>query len=437
MTKQTVTLSPSESTVVSFEVTPSEAGIYHVTVDSLEGSFVAAPAAGRVQGYVIDAVTDMGVPQAQIYVDGEPNTTADLTGGFRTSYMSYGVHIITIYGDGYETTEFEIMLEQSLLERNFFIEPIAEIPGFPDDIAVTSIVIQPPTARLGETVKIGVHLYWTASVRIYPHEISGTITVDGEELTETIVMRFRNPTMWFQYTPESPGIYTVTAKNRSATFEVLEDVVGIFYCPFGCVAPTGDGAWTSKWRLLGSWISLDEPTWYPEYPAGEYCMAVPRFYGGGTGATGYIGTVYCPLCNEAMRTGRTPGDHSYMWRLAEMLFSHIERGHSEVQWDRPPAWLEITGFDIFCIPRARRPKCDFDVWIDGEKVLHDQGGVVIVAPSQHIVNTEGLALREGYPYERVTFERTVSIEDWGDRVTLSVETGQRTFITWQELLAKG
>ena len=45
MGQETVTLAPGESTVVSFDVTPSEAGIYHVTVDSLEGTFTVLPPA--------------------------------------------------------------------------------------------------------------------------------------------------------------------------------------------------------------------------------------------------------------------------------------------------------------------------------------------------------------------------------------------------------
>lgn len=389
---------------------------------------------GRVQGYVIDSTTQEIVPEAAIYVDGEPSATADLIGGFRTSYMDYGPHILTIYGDGYETGTFEIMLEQSLFEDLFRLVPMPEIPGFPDDIAVTSIRIWPPTARLGETVAIGVYLLGPYP-DVYPRTVTGTITVDRQQLTETIEMRFRNPAMSFQYTPPAAGTYMVRAKNKSATFEVLADVVGTFYCPFGCVAPTEDGAWGSKWQLLGSWITLDEPRWYPDYPAGENCMVIPRFYGGGSGATGYEGTVYCPICREAMRTGRTPGDHSYMWGLAEMLFHHIDQTHPEVQWDKPPAWLELTGFDIFCTPKPWHPTCDFDVWIDGEKRLHNGVIPLVVALGQHSLRVEGLALSEGYPYRLVTFEHNFTIENWGDRLTLNVETGETTLTTWEDLLA--
>lgn len=43
MGEQIVTLDPGESAVVSFEATPTEARVYHVTVDGLEGSFEAIP----------------------------------------------------------------------------------------------------------------------------------------------------------------------------------------------------------------------------------------------------------------------------------------------------------------------------------------------------------------------------------------------------------
>jgi hypothetical protein len=56
MASQTVTLGPGESQVVSFTVTPSAEGTYHVAIDGLTGSFVctAAPHADiRVENLVI------------------------------------------------------------------------------------------------------------------------------------------------------------------------------------------------------------------------------------------------------------------------------------------------------------------------------------------------------------------------------------------------
>jgi len=123
-----------------------------------------------------------------------------------------------------------------------------------------------------------------------------------------------------------------------------------------------------------------------------------------------------------------------MWALAEMLFDHIERAHPEVQWDKPPAWLELTGFDIFCTPKPWHPTCDFDAWIDGEKRLHNGGIPLVVALGQHSVRVEGLALSEGYPYRYVTFERTIAIDNYGDRVILNVETGSISVVRWADLI---
>ena len=56
MSTQTVTLGPGESQVVSFAVTPSAEGTYHVAIDGLTGSFVctAAPHADiRVENLII------------------------------------------------------------------------------------------------------------------------------------------------------------------------------------------------------------------------------------------------------------------------------------------------------------------------------------------------------------------------------------------------
>lgn len=388
---------------------------------------------GRVQGYVIDSATQQVVPQAEIYVDGQPNTTADLTGGFRTSYMDYGPHTLTIYGDGYETADFQIMLEQSLLELNFALDPIGEIPGFPDDVDVTDIRIQPPTARLGETVNIGVYLLIPYPTPI-PETVTGTITVDGTQLTKTIDTRgIRNPGMWFQYTPPTAGTYKVIAKGKSATFEVLEDVVGTFFCPFGCVAPTEDGAWNSKQDLMGSWITLDEPRWYPEYPAGENCVVVPRFYGGGSGATGYEGTVYCPLCREAMRTGRRPGDHSYMWCLAQMLFNHIERAHPGIQWDRPPAWLQVEGLEAYCLfhPLYGPHHCRYQLEI--HPVLADiKRGLAMVSLGDCIITVKGFDWATYTWLDPIEF--TLTIDNYGDRLTLDVQTGGISIVRWADLV---
>ena len=60
MGTQTVTLGPGEAQVVSFAVTPSAEGTYHVAIDGLTGSFVctAAPHADiRVENLVISPAT--------------------------------------------------------------------------------------------------------------------------------------------------------------------------------------------------------------------------------------------------------------------------------------------------------------------------------------------------------------------------------------------
>jgi len=44
MAQQTVSLAPGESKAISFEVTPTEAKTYQVSVDGLSGSFVATTA---------------------------------------------------------------------------------------------------------------------------------------------------------------------------------------------------------------------------------------------------------------------------------------------------------------------------------------------------------------------------------------------------------
>ncbi len=407
---------------------------------------------GRVQGYVLDAGTGQSIPLAEIYVDGRPNTTADMTGGFRTSYMEYGAHVITIYASGYQTTDFQITLQQSLLQHNFALEPIEPVPGFPDDIEISGIVVEPETVLIGEAVSIGVQLLGPYP-DLYPRTVSGTIAVDGGQLTETIEMTYRNPTMWFSYTPASAKVYAVTAKNRSAIFEVLENIAGPFYCPFGCINPeTETGAWNDKQSLLGSWVNMTNPScclyapWLPsppswcDYTVGQNCVVAPRFYGGGTGATGYEGTVYCPFCGEAMRTGRSPGDCSYLWRLAEMLFNHVQSAHPDIPWDKPPAWIQLTGFDIFCArPGFERSQCDCTIFLDGSELLRLQSYAasvpMVIALGTHQIVAQGLALSAGYLYQLVTLEHSVTVSGWGDKLTLNVQTGHLAVEKWDDLVA--
>lgn len=57
MAEKTVSLEPSQSAVVSFEVTPAEAKTFHVSVNGLTGSFIAteeAVAAIRVENLIIE-----------------------------------------------------------------------------------------------------------------------------------------------------------------------------------------------------------------------------------------------------------------------------------------------------------------------------------------------------------------------------------------------
>jgi len=111
MAKQTVTLQPGESQVVTFEATPREAKTYHVSVDGLSGSFEALPVEmNYIYGTVYDHRTWNTLAGVRVeangwvgYTDGSGNYHIDIPdGNYTLSFSKKGykpeVMKITVYG---------------------------------------------------------------------------------------------------------------------------------------------------------------------------------------------------------------------------------------------------------------------------------------------------------------------------------------------------
>lgn len=274
METKKVTLNPGDSQVVSFEVKPTVAKTYHVSVDGLTGSFEAISTAqtGIIQGYVVDAETGEHIPNAAIYLDGEfalYSWAADV-GGYRIADIPYGPHTITVEANDYETTSFQIVVDRPIQSINLEMPPLPPAPPgeWSEGVEVQSVFVKPSTVYQGETANIKVYIQYgihDPSAYPTPTTIFGTVKVNGQELREEFNIDYRNPTLGFPYTATQIGEFTAIAQGKSATFEVVEKVVGAYYSPFGgtrfpvCTKLTvpGVGVLTSG----KDWYGIPHPSW--------------------------------------------------------------------------------------------------------------------------------------------------------------------------------
>ena len=190
---------------------------------------------GRVQGYIIDEETGAKIANAEVLVDDEFDCYSDYHGLYRTSYMQFGTHMITVKANNYQTATFTITLEQSLLDADIALLPVPETPTeWTEGVEIISITVKPSLAYVGETVEIDVYIQYPHPLEL-PADIYGTILVNGQSITGQWTISFRNPTLRFQYTAASPGDFTVTALDKSANFKVQQAVSATYYSPFGGV----------------------------------------------------------------------------------------------------------------------------------------------------------------------------------------------------------
>lgn len=372
---------------------------------------------GRIQGYVLDAGSGQGIAYPSIDVDGERNTYGDIYGAFRTSYMDFGLHTVSVYAKDYALGDFQVDLGQSLLQQNFELYRIDDQGGFPSDIEVTEISIKPQTPLAGQEVSIYVNLLGPYPHEPYPRTVTGTITVDGQELTQTIEMMYRNPRMTFHYTPPGAGVYIVRAGTRSARFEVLADVPGFFYSPFGCVKcypADSPPYWESRNGLIDSfrhaWTG-----WPVPIRLHRDCAIAPTYYGSGS-TTSKDTSICCPYCHDCIHGP----EHDY-YGIGDALLRHIEEYHSYFPLMEPPAWV---------ICKERLPTKRHWITVDGEGI----GGLRLMAVGMgtHTVT---------YGYSEGT-ARTV-LAEWevtlgsGDRATVDWATKTVDIKSWADLCTGG
>lgn len=191
------------------------------------------PGYGRVQGYVLDEETGAKIANAEISVDGIFHCYSDYHGLYRTDYVQFGTHVITVKADNYQTATFPVTLESSLMNQDLPLLPLPEAPTeWTEGVEVVNIKVSPSTAYLGETIEIDVYIQYPYPMEL-PADIHGSVLVDGILISADFTITFRNPTLRFTYTPTEPGSYTVKAQDKSASFTVIQDIPATYYSPFG------------------------------------------------------------------------------------------------------------------------------------------------------------------------------------------------------------
>ena len=202
---------------------------------------------GQIQGQILDKISGARIAEAKVYVDGTFDCYSDWAGGYRTSIIGFGSHVLTVVANDYETADFPITLETTFMEGVDLLLthlPTNGIGEWTEGVVVQSVDVVPASVYLGDPVVIRVYIQGPYPAE-YPLTISGTVHVNGETITQSFTITFRNPTLEFPYTPTAIGTFTAQAQDKSATFTVLQNESGIFYSPYGGIRiPV-----CTKWKL--------------------------------------------------------------------------------------------------------------------------------------------------------------------------------------------
>lgn len=190
---------------------------------------------GRVQGYILDGETGAKIANAEISVDDVFHCYSDYHGLYRTDYIQFGTHVITVKANNYQAATFPVTLELSLMNQDLPLLPLPEAPTeWTDGVQVTKITVNPTIIYLAQSVNIEVYIQYPYPLPL-PADIHGSVLVDSVKLSHDWTIEFRNPTLHFEYTPTATGNFLVRAQDKSASFTVLQDVPATYYSPFGGV----------------------------------------------------------------------------------------------------------------------------------------------------------------------------------------------------------
>jgi hypothetical protein len=230
------------------------------------------PNMGCVTGHIANKITGAKIANATIYLDSALDCHSDTNGFYATSYVGYGSHTLLVTADNYVQQELQAEVDSQTETLDIQLDPVPVTPpgaDWPEDMSVEQITLTPAAVYPGQEVEIEIQTKYCPGPLGF--DITGRCHIDGVTLEETFRLDYYNPWYYFHYTPQFPGLYTISSGSSSATLTVLKEEHATYYSPFGGV----------KWPLVTDIVFPDVAPFTIEYggsldvPLKEYPWVFP------------------------------------------------------------------------------------------------------------------------------------------------------------------
>jgi len=311
-------------------------------------------------------------------------------------------------------------------------------PGpLPEGFEIDNLAAEPSVVILGKSVNIKV-TWFCPNPELVERTFSLECVINGEILQHSWGPTTRsNGSIYFEYTPASVGTYTATIPGNgikfncpsSVSFEVREEELGVYYCPFGTYAEY------ESIDALAAHIGSQHHSSKSAIGAGKYYE--------------YISCPYCSdefrICTRSAGLSCTSGQRI---GAAYALIDHIQSSHPDHPLTIPrchietivpePEWRMEMGRNIPVSTYAL--KVDGGEWHSlGWKVIYElmappryeyqRTQEVVISRGQHHVEIRGpVSYYYGWredPYDTPgIFDEDVVLANLGDKAVFNVETGE-------------
>ncbi len=328
-----------------------------------------------------------------------------------------------------------IELTEGLNEVAISLTPsgVSPLPPLPGGFYVETIVAEPSVVVLGNEVKIHVEYQLPDGVDVRPYigkTYQAHCTIDGETLTISVGPILYFPVdAYFVCIPQSIGTYTATVLDKSVSFEVRQEVVGVYYSPYG-----GYGEFT-RIDYLAKYINNKELGETTDCFQGN-CWWIQ----------------HCPYCDYSLKAGyyyaRNPSD---TLKSVYGVLDHIQSSHPQYPLTKPRAHIELT------VPRLPSPVTgvwlspdSYKITIDGKSYLMQYNcaystylgpcntwvfnnvRLFATVPGRHHVEVRGPCGVYGmFCPEGALFSQDITLRAVGDKVTIAVATGLMGYLEWK------
>jgi hypothetical protein len=215
-----------------------------------------------------------------------------------------------------------IELTEGLNEVTVSLAPSGVLP-LPEGFYVETITAEPSVVVLGNEVKIHVEYNLPDGVDVRPYigkTYRAHCTIDGETLTILVgPIPYFPVDAYFVCIPQSIGTYTATVLNASVAFEVRQEVVGVYYSPYGGYDSFG------SIDELANYINNNELGETTDCFQGN-CWWIQ----------------HCPYCDYSLKAGyyyaRNPSD---TLKSVYGVLDHIQSSHPDHPLTKPRCHIEI------------------------------------------------------------------------------------------------